>query len=243
MIDGPTTIFEAFHEALSVDDFRDCVRKQLTADHLDVLAAKATDQPRPPFPRLWIFAAGRAKAVIRGYGLAPMPSFPTAFLEGQPEERVGLVVLPELPRTRETLLLRLMAAGEVLRAALAELAGLPEDAWERQIAMPPLLALRIEIPQDSPDPDETEYLMSSMEILEQWQQEIARKARDEGVEQGIEKGLKKGLLKLYRARFSGAPPAIVAAIEAMHDPETLDRWLDLFAVKPADEIAAALSAR
>jgi hypothetical protein len=39
------------------------------------------------------------------------------------------------------------------------------------------------------------------------------------------------------------PPAIEAAVEAMHDPGTLDRWLDLFEVKSAEEIAAALSAR
>jgi hypothetical protein len=251
MIDGPTTIFEAFHEALSVDDYRDCVRKQLTADHADVLAAQGNGEPRPPFPRMWILVAGRSNAVIRGYGLEPIPSFPEAFLEGQPEERVGLVVLPELPRTRETLLLRLMAAGEVLRAAIAELARLPKDAWERQVAMPPLLALRFEIPQDSTDPDERGYLMNGMELYEQWERRVrsegaeqgVKKGLEQGVKKGLEQGVKKGLVRLYRARFGGTPPAITAAIEAMHDPETLDRWLDLFAVKSADEIAAALSAR
>jgi hypothetical protein len=243
MIDGPKTVFEAFHEALSVDDYRDCVRKQLTADHVDVLAAKAKDDPRPPFPRMWLLVAGRPKTVIRGYGLEHLPSFPEAFLEGQPEERVRLVVLPELPPTRDTLLLRLMAAGDVLRAALAELARLPEDAWERRIAMPPLLALRMEIPHDSTDPDEREYLMNGMELYEQWERQVRREGAEQGVKKGLEQGVKKGLVKLYRARFGEMPPAIAAAVEAMHDPGTLDRWLDLFEVKSADEIAAALSAR
>jgi hypothetical protein len=242
MIDGPSTIFEAFHEAPSVDDYRDSQRKQLLADHLDVLEARALGLPRPPFPRMWLLAAGRPRAVIKGYGLAPMPSFPEAFLEGQPAEHVGLVVLRELPPTRETLVLRLMAAGEVLNEAMAELARLPEDAWERQVAMPALLALRFEIPHDSTDADEQEYVMNSMELYEQWERQVRSEARDQGREQGREQTARKALVNLYRARFGALPPEIAAAIAAMHDPETLDRWLDLFEVKSSDEIAAALTA-
>ena len=240
MIDGPSTLFEAYHEAPSVDDYRDCVRKQLVADHAEVLEARRQKLPRPMFARLWLLAAGRPERVIRGYALVPMPGFPNAFLEGREEERLGLVVLRELPRTRETLLLRLMGAGEVLREAAAELGRLPEDAWEREVAMPPLLALRIEIPQDSADAEEREYLMSTMELYEQWEKQVERKGLEQGVKKGLEQGVKKGLVKLYRARFGALPPAITAAIEAMHEPETLERWLDLFEVKSADEIAAAL---
>jgi hypothetical protein len=246
MIDSPSTIFEAFHEAPSVDDYRDSQRKQLLADHLDVLAARALGLPRPPFPRMWLLAAGRPRAVIKGYGLVRMPSFPEAFLEGQEAERVGVVVLRELPRTRETLVLRLMAAGEVLNEAMAELARLPEDAWERQVAMPALLALRFEIPHDSTDAEEQEYVMNSMELYEQWERQVRSEARDQGRDQGLERGLEQGVRKMlvsvYRARFGAPPPAITAALDAMHDPETLERWGELFAVKSADEIAAALTA-
>src|SRR5262249_42088942 len=65
MIDGPSTIFEAFHEAPSVDDYRDCQRKQLAADHLNVLEARAKGEERPMFPRMWLLAAGRPEKVIR----------------------------------------------------------------------------------------------------------------------------------------------------------------------------------
>ncbi|MEO7329852.1 MAG: hypothetical protein ABI193_14840 [Minicystis sp.] len=37
------------------------------------------------------------------------------------------------------------------------------------------------------------------------------------------------------------PAAITAAIEAMHDPETLERWLDLCGETSADELALALT--
>jgi uncharacterized protein (DUF2236 family) len=130
-----------------------------------------------------------------------------------------------------------MGAGDVLKEALVELARLPENAWERQVAMPHLLALRIEIPQDSTDAEEREYLMSSMELYEQWERQVRGEEREQRA-----KSMRKALAKLYRARFGAMPHALEAAIEAMHDAETLDRWLELFDVKSADEIAAALTA-
>ena len=47
--------------------------------------------------------------------------------------------------------------------------------------------------------------------------------------------------RLYQARFGAPPPAILAAIDAMHDAETLDHWADLFTARSAEEIAAALA--
>jgi hypothetical protein len=124
----------------------------------------------------------------------------------------------------------------VSRLRALDLARLPEDAWERQVAMPPLLALRIEIPHDSADAGEQEYLMNSMELYEQWE----RRVKSAGLEEGMKEGMKKMLVRLYRARFGAPPPAILAAIDGAQDPETHERWVDLFEAKSADEIAAAL---
>jgi hypothetical protein len=62
-----------------------------------------------------------------------------------PEPCLYLMVLSELPRTRETLLLRLLGAGRNLRAAIADLLALPEGTWERTIAQPWLIRCRIEV--------------------------------------------------------------------------------------------------
>jgi hypothetical protein len=59
---------------------------------------------------------------------------------------VRLVVVSELPRTRDTLLLRLMGGGRTLRDAIADLTALPVDAPERILALPHLKRLRIAAP-------------------------------------------------------------------------------------------------
>jgi hypothetical protein len=46
------------------------------------------------------------------------------------------VVVKELPVTRDTLLLRLLGAGSVLKHAIAELQALPAEAPERRLALP-----------------------------------------------------------------------------------------------------------
>ena len=246
MASGPT-LFEPFRNTPGVEDARDCFRKQLALDHARILEARKREEPRPAFPRLWLFSSGRPEGVLRGYGM--MPSFPTGFYEGPEALMVGVVVLRELPRERDTLLLRLMGAGAVLKEAVAELARLPEDAWEREVAMPALLAARVEIPQDSSDESEREFLMSTQDVYEEWE----RKTREQGVALGLERGLERGreegeqavkraLTLVYEARFGAVPGSIADAIESVHNLPTLERWLVLAGTRSQPEIAAAIQA-
>jgi hypothetical protein len=242
--------FESFHDTPGLDDARDCIRKQLALDHARVLEARRQGAVRPQFPKLWSLSSGRPESVLQGYRLISVPSFPTGFYEGPEAMAMGVVVLRELPRDRDTLLLRLMGAGALLREALAELARLPEDAWERPVAMPALLAVRVQIPQDSSDESEREYLMSTQNLYEEWE----RKTRERGLEQGREQGRAQGreqgreheakrvLTMLYAARFGSLPGAIADAIEAAHDVATLERWLVLVGTRPQEDVVAAIKA-
>jgi predicted transposase YdaD len=134
----------------------------------------------------------------------------------------------------------------VLKEAMADLTRLSEDAWERQVAMPALLAMRVEIPQDSSDESEREYLMSTQDLYEDWE----RRTRERGFEQGRDKGrdegreqeAKRALAIVYEARFGAMPGALVDAIDAVHDTATLERWLALAGTRSQEEIAAAVQA-
>ena len=228
------TLFEPFHDTPSIDDHRGCLRKQLTLDHARVLEARKRAEPRPPFPQLWVLSTGRPESVLAGYELRAMAGWPAGFCEGREAESVGIVVLRELPRERDTLLLRLMGAGAVLREALAELGRLPIDAWERQVAMPALIATRVKISQDSASEEERAYLMSIDGLYEQWEREVRQATREEDA--------KRTLRMLYEARFGAVPSAIAAAVAATRDTATLERWIILTGTRTADEVAAAVVA-
>lgn len=107
-----------------------------------------------------------------------------------------------------------------------------------QIAIPALPAARVEIPQDSNDESEREFLMSTQDLYE----ELVRRTRKQGREQGREQEAKRALNLLYEARFGAMPRAIADAIEAAHATTTLERWLILIGTRSQVEIDAAIQA-
>ncbi|HWO18467.1 MAG TPA: hypothetical protein VNO30_06810 [Kofleriaceae bacterium] len=85
-----------------------------------------------------------------------------------------VVVLVELPRTRETLLLRLLGKGRLFSQALADLARLPDDAWERSVATPLLVHFRLDRHEHPTHEEDT----VSAEIRA-WFEDYERKVRSE----------------------------------------------------------------
>lgn len=124
------------------------------------------------------------------------------------------------PRTRATLLLRLLGRGRVLAEALRDLAALPGDAWEKSIATPLLVHFRLGIAE----PETNEEADVSAEI-QAWFEDYQRKLRDEGVKEGRKEGERNLLLRQLRARFGELPDAALARIEAAEDAD-LERWAD-----------------
>src|SRR6185295_4053001 len=117
--------------------------------------------PAEPFvkPFLWILTAGRPSSVLSLLGAAAASGWPTGVYMSPgalPDAghraaglqdaggllRVGIVVASELPRDRSTILVRIIAGGAALSAALADLAALPAGAYERRVASTDLLELR-----------------------------------------------------------------------------------------------------
>src|SRR5262249_26107353 len=148
---GEPSLFEPFRNTPNLPRVRRCLRKQLTwhgelERRARVAAGGADDDadddaPSPiPFPRLVVIGPGRPETVLDVYGCKAVED---GVYEAVAGLHVRVVVLAELPRTRDTLLLRLLGAGRLLREALADLAALPADAWERSVMKPLLLHFRI----------------------------------------------------------------------------------------------------
>ena len=106
-------LFEAFHDPPGERELRDCVRKHFTLHH--VLHGGAW--PPVPLPPLWVLSAGRPGRALEEFGFAPLPGWEEGVQAAPAGFGLRLVVLPELPRARDTLLLRLLGAGRVVAEA------------------------------------------------------------------------------------------------------------------------------
>lgn len=124
--------------------------------------------------------------------------------------RVGLVVASQLACDRSTLLLRILAGGRQITAALPELRALPPDSYERATVEPILLQFQrlLEL-QPSGDPDEEEF---SMAIVKSWEEHKAD-------------GHAEALFTVLETRGLSVSEAARARIVAERDTAQLKRWL------------------
>jgi hypothetical protein len=244
---GPST-FELFHNTPSGDELAECLIKHGQFRHFLSLRKSPS-----PVPTQWVISSGRPDAGIDGLWLRPMAGWSPGLYAGPPLLWTRLVVVNELPVERDTLLVRLLGAGAVLKQAINELKDLPADAAERTLALPILLRLRVAVPSDpaKQTTDDQEFLMDTQDIVDKWRheavQEGVQQGRQEGVQQGRAEGVKQGVaqsvLAVYEARFGAMPEELRALVEATDDGPTLSSWLRLASTRSASELAAAIRAR
>ncbi len=213
------SLFEPFRNTPNLPRIRRCLCKQLTWHHeLERRATAAAPSPSEdmaskvspptvPFPILVVIGPGRPETVLDAYGCKPQRPGIYQAVWGV---AMRVVVLAELPRTRDTLMLRLLGKGALLREALVGLAALPDDAWEKGVALPLLVHFKL-ASDHLPTNDEDDV---SAEI-QAWFQDFQQKARNEGE--------RVFLLRLLRTRFGELPAAAVARVEVADGP-TLEHW-------------------
>ncbi|WP_437733294.1 hypothetical protein [Sorangium sp. So ce1335] len=236
------SLFEPFHGTPSLRQVRRCLRKQLTWHHeLERRAraaagavaqeedADAPPQPAVDFPALVVIGPGRPETVLDAYRCEPVQP---GVYHAVPGLVLRVIVLAELPRTRATLLLRLLGSGRVLRDALADLAALPDDAWEKSVARPLLVHFRLGASEPSDEEDEVSAEIRAW--VEEYENRLRAEARTEGRKEGHNEGRKEGrneeaaraVLTALRVRGIAVPDAARERILAEKDPETLERWLE-----------------
>ncbi|MEI7894818.1 MAG: hypothetical protein WCI05_17105, partial [Myxococcales bacterium] len=102
-------------------------------------------------------------------------------------------VASELPRRRFTLLVRLMAAGPLLRQSIEDLSALPPDAHEHAVADQILLNCHRVVGQE---PNQTAEEQEFIVIMQNtWEQ-----ARDEGRKEGLAEEAARSVLTALRVR-------------------------------------------
>jgi len=223
---GSVTL-EFFHHTPSGEELRMCLIKHGEFRHF--LSRRRT---LPPLPIQWVISSGRPDAGIDGLGLRPISGGLRGIYESPPLHFTRLVVVSELPVTRDTLLVRLLGAGSVLKQAIAELQALRAEAPERRLALPVLLRLRVTVPTDPAQQtsDDQEFLMNTQDIVETWRREAIQEGVQQGLEQGVRQGLEQGerklLLRLLRRRFGAEVDGEIERRVAAAPAEQIEVWAE-----------------
>ena len=219
--------FEPFHRTPDGTDITACVAKHHYFRAL-------LDRRNEPLPLQWIVSSGRPQTALAGLRFEPTQEWGAGIYEAPPLLATHLIVVAELPETRDTLLLRLMGAGPVLARAIADLKRLQPTEPEPTLALPVLLRLRLEIPADpmNRSQEDEEFAVTTQDIVDTYLEQTRQ--------QGRERGLAEAVLRLYEKRFGAPPPEIVAIIQSTHDPDQLLAWMDVVDEGSVEEVRSAL---
>ncbi|WP_437590282.1 hypothetical protein [Sorangium sp. So ce1000] len=180
--------------------------------------ADTPPQPAVAFPALVVISPGRPETALDAYRCEPVQA---GVYHAVPGLVMRVVVLAELPRTRATLLLRLLGSGRRFREAVADLAALPRDAWEKSVAMP--LLLHFGLDQEEPTADEEDEMSAEIRA---WFEEYKQQLRNEGRHEGRGEEAARAVLTALRVRGIAVPDILRKRILIEKDPELLERWLE-----------------
>jgi hypothetical protein len=189
-------LFEPFSWAPSIDEVQGCLRKLLNAQHAGAL------NPSRVVERMWLLCAGRPDAALAHFDTMPMAGWPSGFyaLRGLP---LVIVVLAELPRTDDTVALRLMGAITTRKGAYADLrarlATVPRGAKLFEVVVrDTVLAQAAGSAEEATMVDTSEARAFIERVRNEGRSEGLAKGLERGLEAGLERGLAEGLRPLVR---------------------------------------------
>jgi len=212
-------LIEAFTSDVSLEDARACLRKQLTLHHSMELEARVQAREgeplqQVPMPMLWFLTWSKPRKLLRSWGMFSSPGWPPGVYLAPEGFSVGVVVLPELPKTRETLPLRMFGDDRVRQGLRKELEALEAVDPMRQ-ALDRMLTLWTLWVRGQPDEERIRrWWMSSemMELAEQRLQAFAEETFKQGLLEGLRQGFHEGL---HLGRQEGLRGAVELACEVL----------------------------
>jgi hypothetical protein len=225
-----TCLVEPFHDPPSPTEIRDCLLKQLAYDARERRTARAEDRDAEPLVPLWILSAGEPRTALVALEFRPLAGWPAGVYGAATGLEARLVVISDLPRTRETLLLRLMGASTVFEGAIEDLKALPPDAIEVRVSLPVLVSLQLTLPTDEDQTDEErKFSMNVQKIYEDAMQRAAHEGATRAVVSMV--GIKLGRTLTEAERHVVTERVDHLGYEAVErvllqlDAHAFERWL------------------
>ena len=217
-------LLELYSQSLTLMEFlRGPLRKDLTHFHSRCLEAERKDEPPPYLHAQWLLTAQRPQQLLEELCGVPLAGAPVGFYRlAVPVLRLYLVVLSELPRERDTLVLRLLGGPTLRRQALAELRLISEDDPEREVLLSLLSHVQAIMDRDPrvPRTEKEEFMLNVKEEIERFRTELVADA----VAKARAESKAESVINNFLARGVAVDEAARRRIMACKDLALLDHW-------------------
>ena len=198
-------LLEPFRNPVPVSEIRNCLSKLFLRISAEERSAKRKKLsiPEDGLPKLWILTPTASQPIRDSFGA--VEAEPGVYLLPD-ANRTGLVVLNHLPKTRDTLWLRVLSRGRVQKTALKELAALPMNDPLRRDVGELLANYRTVLENRKKRTEEEEELIMNLapEYLQKQQD-----WKQEGVQEVALNCLRKGMAIDLIAELTGLSPEAI----------------------------------
>ncbi len=224
-------VLEPFRSPVQTGEIRSCLGKLFDV-HAEYERVAARDNSRiveADLPQLWILSPTVSDIMLAGFrALAEPENWVNGiyFLGGS--LKAAIIAIHQLPRTPETLWLRVLGKGNVQKQAIAELRELPSDNFFRLSALELLYNLRtiLEVRQDI-DREDRELIMELSPLYLQRLEDATQRGIQQGIQEGIQEGIQRSqrlmVESMLQVKFGEIDEELAQIIEPLIQLETLDR--------------------
>ncbi|MCL1475247.1 hypothetical protein [Argonema antarcticum] len=228
-------IFEPFRNAVTVSQVRSCISKlfDVYADLERQVKRLNNRINETELPNLWILTPTASPLLIDTFRGIPDEAnwLPGIYFlaEGL---KTAIVAIHQLPRTPETLWLRILGKGTVQKQAINELTTLAEDNPLRINALELLYSLRVTLEANQNlDSEDRELIMELSPLYLERLDAAVQSGVEQGIERGIQRGIQQGerlvIENMLRVRFGVLDEELRSIIEPLLElpPEEFTRLL------------------
>lgn len=210
-------LIEPFRNAATPSQIRSCMSKlfDVYADWERQAKREKTSVREAELPRLWILSPTASVPLLDGFRATLNEDnwMRGVYFLGD-YLRTALVVIHQLPRTEETLWLRILGKGTVQKQAISELVSVSANHPLRTNALLLLTNLQANLQQsENLDEEERELIMELSPLVLQWREEARQEGKQEGRQEGKQEGERVVIENLLRVRFGELDEELAAIIE------------------------------
>ncbi len=207
-------ILEPFRNAAPADEICDCIIKVLEVKAKMRREAKANDTKlqEEKIPKLWVLTPTASQTVLSGFNVNQKEGFPPGIYFLGDNLRSAIVAIHQLPKTIETLWLRLLGRGRVQEQAIEELQELSPSNPFQQATLKLVYNLRENLRANQNLEEEDRELIMRLQPLYEQDQE---RAKQEGREQGRKEGEQRVIIRQLNRRIGEIDSSLIERINSL----------------------------
>jgi len=211
-------LIEPFRNQPKPSEVRSCLSKLFHVINDFERRAKREEEnvPEDELPQLWIITPSASDDLLSRFGAFVREDWLDGIYFLPIGLRAAIIAINKLPRTPETLWLRIFGKGVIQKQAVDEVIGFDADDPRRSMILQLLATWKISIEASNlVEQEDREFIMTLSQAYLEWEQKTKRSGIEEGMQQGMQQGQKQVVENLLKARFGELDDQLAAIIDPM----------------------------